>query len=80
MHPILLELVVKEKQKMFIEEARIDGLLRLARKSRPKRRERLFIRMGDLLISMGYRLIDKYEPMLAPESKVRRKYKCCSEK
>jgi len=80
MHPILLELYAKEKQKMLIEEARIDGLLRLARKSRPKMRESLFIRIGDLLISLGYRLIEKYEPMLTPNSKARSKYKCCPEK
>ncbi len=80
MHPILLEIYAKERQKLLLEEARIDSLRKLARRSRPIMREALFIRIGDILVSMGYRLIERYEPISIHEAKRKKKYKCCPEK
>ena len=57
-----LELVVKEHQNRLAEEVRRSRLPKPAKPVGLRLWERLFVRIGDLLISTGERLHERYAP------------------
>ena len=75
MHPDFIEFYAKEKQAMLLKEAQAGHMRKNARASEIKKRERLFIAVGELLVSLGYKLIDNHQEMVLgnPEPKK----KCC---
>ncbi len=65
-HPTILSMLVKEHQDSLLEEVRKTRAPRAARTARPRLRERLFVRVGDALISAGLRLQARYKPAMYP--------------
>ena len=62
LNPTVLARMVKEHQDSMLEEAKKNRILKAARAARPRLQERLFVRVGDFLISAGLRLKEQYEP------------------
>lgn len=62
-----LAMIAKEHQNSMLEEAKKNRMLRAIRAERPRFRERLFVRVGDFLISTGLRLKGRYKPEMRPE-------------
>ena len=60
----------KAYQNILLEEAKTNGILKTSRTMRPRLQERLFMRVGDLLISAGLRLQGRFELATLPCSKV----------
>lgn len=64
MHPVTLEYMVKEKQRELQEEARIIHLRKSVREPGSKIRDRVLLTLGDLLVSLGHWLIQRYSPVV----------------
>ena len=60
-------IIVKEHQNNMLEEAKKYRMLKAARAASPRLQERLFVRVGDFLISAGLRLKERYKPEMCPE-------------
>jgi hypothetical protein len=59
--------IAKEHRDNMLEEVKKDRMVRAIRVRRPGFRERLFVRVGDFLISAGLRLKERYKPEMRPE-------------
>ncbi len=57
----LISELVRQHQKNLLEEARLERLLSESRASRPRLRDRLLLKSGNILIFLGERLKEKYE-------------------
>ncbi len=61
-HPYILEMMAKEKQIRFEQEAAKVRLRKMARASRPNVRALFWIKIADMLISGGQAIKAKYDP------------------
>jgi hypothetical protein len=60
--PKALSVVVKERQKNIFQQVQRARGPRTVQPANPRLLERLFLRIGDLLISAGLRLHKRYRP------------------
>ena len=66
--PVTL-LMAKAHQNRLLKEAKEAkeiGMLKAARTARPRLQERLFVRLGNFLISAGMRLQERCQPVMYP--------------
>jgi hypothetical protein len=57
------DLAVRQQQREFEEKIRLEGMLRDARLAQPFH-QWLMLRVGEVLVSAGRRLQERYEPAL----------------
>jgi hypothetical protein len=64
-HPLILEMMARERHEMFLEEARKFRLLSRLKASgdlAPSLRTRVLTNVGEFLIFLGLKLKEKYAP------------------
>lgn len=60
MNPYIMEMIAKERQREIEEEAQRLHLLAMHRAGRPSAKERILLGLGELLITAGAKLTDRY--------------------
>ena len=58
--------LIKAYQDRLLEEAKKGRIPKATRTAKPQLQERLLARVGDLLISAGLRLQERYKPAMCP--------------
>jgi hypothetical protein len=59
--------VAKHHQDQLLKEAERNRIVKPARRVRPQRWQRLFLRLGDLLITIGLSLHRRFQPAVYPD-------------
>jgi hypothetical protein len=66
MNPLLLEVMLKEKRRDMLEEAKRQRLVAIYNNDNPGRRARFQLALGDFLIRLGEKLKRRYTRPLNP--------------
>jgi hypothetical protein len=73
MNPLLLEVMLKEKRRDMLEEAKRQRLVAIYNNDNPGRRARFQLALGDFLIRLGKKLKRRYTRPLNPDDDLCRK-------
>lgn len=63
-NPTILSMLAKVHRSNLLEEAKKSRIPRVIRAARPRFHERFLVRVGDLLISIGFKLQERYRPTM----------------